>query len=193
MSWSRVHYSIRGTGQAGCRSRTATIAALALAALASAGCGFEPLYDDASPASRMAGTVAVDVIDGEPGYVLRERLTQRLGSSDAPSHVLSVNLDFDTAGVALTSENVTTRLNVIGTATFVLRPTDPSGAQLADEVAAITGFSAPDSEATSAFATSAAERDAELRLARTLADRIVARLALTAPEWAPPQPADGGV
>ena len=193
MSWSRAQDGAHRRARAARRRRPVTIVALGLAALASAGCGFEPLYDEASPASRMAGSVAVDVIDGEPGYVLRERLTQRLGSSDAPSHVLSVDLDFDTAGVALTSENVTTRLNVIGTATFVLRPTDPSGAQLADEVAAITGFSAPDSEATSAFATSAAERDAELRLARTLADRIVARLALTAPEWAPPQPADGGV
>ena len=44
----------------------------------------------------------------------------------------------------------------------------------------ITGYSAPESETASAFASRAAERDAERRLAVTLADQILQRLALGA-------------
>ena len=54
----------------------------------------------------------------------------------------------------------------------------------AGEVRAITGYSAPESETASAFASRAAEQDAEHRLALELADRIVQRLALSAGTWA---------
>ena len=50
-------------------------------------------------------------------------------------------------------------------------------------VRAITGYSAPESETASAFASLAAQRDAERRLAVELADRIVQRLALSAGDW----------
>jgi hypothetical protein len=55
---------------------------------------------------------------------------------------------------------------------------------LSGEVRAITGYSAPASETASAFASLAAGRDAEQRVARQLADLILQRLALAAGDWA---------
>ena len=86
--------------------------------------------------------------------------------------------------MALTQENFTTRFNVVGTAAFRLVPLDGGPPALAEEVRAITGYSAPASATASAFATLAAEDDAQARLARLLADQIVQRLAVTAGDWA---------
>ena len=50
-------------------------------------------------------------------------------------------------------------------------------------VRSITGYSAPESPGASAFAAQAALDDAEMRLAVTLADAILQRLALSAGDW----------
>ena len=48
-----------------------------------AACGFTPLYGPGAPAARMAGRVEVGIVEGAPGFALRERLTGRLGPRDA--------------------------------------------------------------------------------------------------------------
>lgn len=155
----------------------------AATALALAACGFTPLYAPGAPASRMAGRVDVAVLEGEPGFILRERLTERLGPPAAPTHRLEVRLELRRYGVALTQQNVTTQFDVIGTAEYRLVPLAGGPAVAAGEVRAVTGFSAPELQTASAFASLAAEDDAERRLAVDLAERIVQRLALAAPEW----------
>jgi LPS-assembly lipoprotein len=165
-----------------CSRRAAFTAA---AVLALAGCGFTPLYDSATPAAGMHGQVAVDVIDGGAGFVMRERLVSRLGPADAPTHRLVVGVEFETFGVALTTQSVTTRFNVVGRADYALVPLAGGPPVLVGDVRAITGYSSPDVPEANAFATESAERDAFRRLARILADDIVLRLALSAGEWAP--------
>jgi LPS-assembly lipoprotein len=150
------------------------------ALMALGACGFAPLYGEGTPAAAMNGQFSVDVIDGEPGFVLREKLTGRLGPPVDPAYRLSIDLEIEQVGVALTQQNVTTRYNVIGTAVFVVTPVGGGAPVLAEEVRAITGYSAPESSAISAFAALAAERDAGRRLAAELADRILLRLALLA-------------
>ena len=160
-------------------------AALAgLATLALAGCGFTPLYGDGAPPTRMAGRVEVALIEGEPGFVMRERLTERLGPATAAAYRLEIDLKLTRTGVALTQQNVTTRFDVIGTAEYTLRPLDGGPPVASGVVRTITGYSAPESETASAFASRAAERDADRRLAKDLADRILQRLALSAETWA---------
>ncbi len=154
------------------------------ALIALGACGFTPLYGEGTPAAAMNGQVSVAVIDGEAGFVLRERLTERLGPAEDPAYRLAVDLTLEQVGVALTQQNVTTRYNVIGTATFALTPVGGGAPVLVDEVRAITGYSAPESSAVSAFAALAAERSAGRRLAAELADRILLRLALLAGEEA---------
>lgn len=164
-------------------SRRSVLGALALPALVAA-CGFTPLYGEGTPASRMAGRVEVAQLYGAPGFALREQLTGRLGPAVDADYRLDVTLRLTRTGVALTRQNVTTRYDVIGTATYALVPLAGGPAVAAGEVRAITGFSAPESEIASAFAQRAAEQDAEHRLAIDLANRILQRLALSADTWA---------
>jgi LPS-assembly lipoprotein len=119
------------------------------------------------------------------GFTMRERLVERLGTGQAATHRLAVDLEFDVVGVALSRESVTTRFDVVGVAAFALVPLAGGPPVLVDELRAVTGFSAPDLPAATAFAVESAERDAQRRLAVTLADRIVLRLALGAAAWVP--------
>ena len=158
--------------------------ALLAASAAVAACGFTPLYAPGAPATRMAGRVEVGIVEGAPGFALRERLTGRLGPAGAATHRLDVELRLTRTGVALTQKNVTTRFDVIGTAEYTLRPLDGGPPVASGVVRTITGYSAPESETASAFASRAAEQDADLRLAIVLADSILQRLALSADGWA---------
>ena len=162
--------------------RRPLLALLALPAFLAA-CGFTPLYGEGAPATRMAGRVEVALIEGAPGFAMRERLTGRLGPPTAPTHRLEVALELERTGVALTQENITTRYNVIGVATYRLVPLAGGPPVTSGSLRLVTGYSAPTTAAASAFAIRAAERDAEQRLAVGLADQIIQRLALTAPDW----------
>lgn len=157
------------------------ILALVLAALA--GCGFTPLYGEGTSAAAMAGRVEVAKLDGAPGFDMRERLTQRLGPPTAPAYRLETTLTLNRTGVALTQQNVTTRYDVSGTATYRLVPLAGGPPAAAGTVRTVTGYSVPAEADSSAFASRAAERDAEARIAVTLADQIVERLALTSAAW----------
>ncbi len=148
-----------------------------------AGCGFTPLYDEGAPATKMAGRVEVSIIEGEPGFAMRERLTERLGPATAAGYRLDIKLRLTRTGVALTQKNVTTRFDVIGTAEYTLVPLAGGTPVASGSVRTITGYSAPESATASAFASRAAERDANRRLAVTLADQILQRLALGADTW----------
>jgi LPS-assembly lipoprotein len=172
MWWSKPR------GRGGRRAFFGTAAALLLAA-----CGFTPLYAPGAPASRMAGSVEVSIIEGGPGFAMRERLTGRLGPAVAPTHRLDIDLRLVSTGVALSQQDVTTRFDVIGTASYTLVPLDGGPVAASGVVRSITGYSAPESPAASAFASQAAQDDAEHRLAIDLADRILQRLALAAGDW----------
>jgi LPS-assembly lipoprotein len=159
---------------------------LGIGLLALAACGFRPLYGEGEPAAAMGGHVDVALIEGAPGFAMRERLTQRLGPAVAATHRLETTLTLNRTGVALTQENVTTRYDVSGVATYRLVPVAGGPPVASGSVATVTGYSVPAEAASSAFANRAAERDAEERLAVTLADQIVERLALSAGAWVAP-------
>lgn len=141
------------------------------------------MYGEGAPASRMAGRVEVPVIDGEPGFEMRERLTASLGDPSLADYRLEIKFDLKRTGVALTQQDVTTRFDIVGTATYKLVPTAGGNAVAAGVVRSVTGFSSPESETSFAFASLSAERDAERRLAVDLADKILQRLALSAESW----------
>lgn len=174
MSWSERPVVLRP-------GRRAVLAGLGM--LPVAACGFTPLYGEGAPATKMMGRVEVSVIEGAAGFVLRERLTGRLGPAAEPTHRLNVTLVIVQTGVALTEENVTTRFNVVGDATYSLVPLGGGAPVASGSVRAVTGYSAPASETASAFATLVAEKDAERRVSVELAELIVQRLALSADGW----------
>jgi LPS-assembly lipoprotein len=162
---------------------TSRRALLAAASSLLAACGFTPLYGPGTPAAEMLGRVEVGPLEGAPGFALREELTGRLGPATAPTHRLDVELELEEAGVALTQQDITTRFDVIGTATYTLVPLAGGPPVAAGVVRSVTGYSAPESETASAFASRVAGQDAERRLAVDLADQIVQRLALSAGRW----------
>lgn len=146
------------------------------------------MYGSGSPARAIFGTISVEIIPTAAGFSLRNRLIERLGEPATPTHVLAVDLEIDTDGVALTDENITTRFDVTGVAEYVLTPIGGAQPAFADKAIAIAGYSAPELETASAFASRAAEEDAVVRVTRLLAEQIVARLAQTAETWAADPP-----
>ncbi|KAA9005987.1 LPS assembly lipoprotein LptE [Histidinibacterium aquaticum] len=138
-----------------------------------AGCGFSPVYGPGGAAAPLLGTTAVEAPATEAGYRLRLRLIDRLGPSEAPTYLLSVDLDIRDAAVGVTSEQETTRYNLPGAATY--RLTDvATGIGVASGT--VDGFTSYSATGTS-VSTFAAAEDARQRLAVVLADRILDRLA----------------
>ena len=76
-----------------------------------------------------------------------------------------MDLRLTRTGVALTQQDVTTRFDVVGTATYTLVPLAGGPPAASGVVRSMTGYSAPASPGASAFAAQAALDDAEERLA----------------------------
>ncbi|MEM8570648.1 MAG: LPS assembly lipoprotein LptE [Pseudomonadota bacterium] len=159
------------------------IVSLALVASVLVGCGYAPMYGSGTPARSGLGEIYVDLIPTESGYTLRNALIDQIGPAATPTHRLEVDLDIDTEGVVLTTQNVTTRFDVRGTASFELLPIEGGAPVLRDTVEALAGYSAPDTQTSSAFASRVAERDAINRVSRQLAQRIALRIAIHADDW----------
>lgn len=155
------------------------VRAALLACFALAGCGFQPVMTDEVSASM--GEIAVEEISGLMGFEMQRALEERLGATRSPAYRLEVMPEIDSEGLAITQDNETTRYNLTGSARFTLTPAGAAQPSLDETVQAFTAFSA----IAAPYATRVAERDANARLARALADQIVNRLAITSGRWAP--------
>ncbi|MDQ2090457.1 LPS assembly lipoprotein LptE [Marimonas arenosa] len=136
------------------------------------GCGFTPLHAPGEAASRLQGRIVVDAPVDRNGYLLVRRMEERLGRSDAPAYGLSLAIDVKEERMAISADNITTRFNVIGRATYALRDLEDGKVLMSGTADSFTGYSATGST----VATQAAERDAYARLMTILADQIVSRL-----------------
>ena len=142
-----------------------------------AGCAFVPIYGQDNGLRERVGFETDETV---AGFRLRERLEERLGRSATPQYLLRTSVRSRQRSAAITSEGDTLRLNIIGTATWTLEATG-SGESIAEgEVEAFTSYSA----SASTIATQATRDDAEARLSIILADLIVSRLLVLAPEQA---------
>lgn len=149
-----------------------TFLTLAAGPLVMAGCGFTPVYGPDSAARQLRGTVLVDEPNTSDGFVLTRQLEHRLGRAEQARYGLSVALKTNEEGVALTRDNRTTRIEVIGEATYALRNLDSKEVLISGKVDSFTGYSTTGST----VAQLAAERDARERLMIILADQITLRL-----------------
>lgn len=154
---------------------------LLLSLLALGACGFRPVYGEGEPAVAMRNRIAIDVVNGRAGFELRERLEDRLGRAgpDAP-FVLSFRVETRKSSLAVTEDEGTTRESLMGTAHFTVRRRDTGQVVYRDAVRSFTAFSTT----SATYPSAVAETDANVRLARALADRIAERIALTAGSWA---------
>ena len=160
---------------------------LVLGLLMLTGCGLRPLYAGGSGGAVASTLSAVSVgpIAGQSGWLVRNKLVDRLGESGGgpPAYRLDVTLDDNITSLGIRGDRAATyerrtlraryQLVRAATGTVVLDATAGSDA----------GIDIVSSE----YATVAAEQTALENLADTVADQIVARLALYAARTKPGQ------
>ncbi|MGX7896317.1 LPS assembly lipoprotein LptE [Tsuneonella sp. HG222] len=144
------------------------------------GCGLAPMYDGGGSGQVAQGLAAVEVapIEGKAGWLVRNALNDRLGQSGqslSPRYRLDVVLDDKLEGLGLLTDDSVGRERRTLRARYQLVDLS-SEAIVVDSTA---GSDAGIDVVSSEYATIAAEDTALENLAREVADRIIARLALT--------------
>jgi LPS-assembly lipoprotein len=147
--------------------RTLLVAPVALAA-----CGFRPVYGPGSAGAALQNRVQMATPTDREGFLLVQRLEERLGRAADPTYFLALDLDTRIEGLGIDPEGNTDRANLIGVAGYVLTD-DATGNEVSSGIVnSFTGYST----AGSTVEVLAAQRDARERLMVILADQIVTRL-----------------
>ncbi|RVV96664.1 hypothetical protein EKE94_17440 [Mesobaculum littorinae] len=176
MSWSDRRSLLRGGAAAGA------------AALLGA-CGFRPAYGPGGASEGLRGAIAVDPPDDPEGYVLVQRLEERLGLPQAPQYRLAADIYVGEDGLGVSPDQEITRYQVLGRVTYRLTRSSDGALVSSGEVESFTGYSAPVFDAargTSAgnpVSVQTARTAARERLMVILADRLTQRLLATAADW----------
>ena len=162
------------------------LAALLLLALTA--CGLRPLYGGASGAAIAGLFSAVEVgpIDGHSGWLVRNKLRDRLGdgAAGARPYRLVVTLDDDITAFGIRGDRAATFERRTLRARYQLIEGSTGAVVLDATVTSDAGIDIVSSE----YATVAAEQTALERLSDQLADQIVTRLALYASRTAASRP-----
>ena len=160
---------------------------LLLSALLLSGCGLKPLYGggEGGSVAAMLRSVQVGPIDGQAGWLVRNKLIDRLGEtgSGAPAYRLDVTLDDNITAFGLRRDQAATRERRTLRARYQLVSL-ATGLVVLDATA---GSDAGVDIVSSEYATVAAEQTALEHLADVLADQISARIGLLASRTAPAQ------
>ncbi|MFA7439567.1 MAG: LPS assembly lipoprotein LptE [Sphingomonadaceae bacterium] len=149
---------------------------VALLLLSLAGCQLAPVYSggNSGPAAARLAAIEVAPILERSGFLVRDRLVSRLQPNGDSRYRLVVKLDDHIDGFGVRGDNSIIRERRTLRARYQLLDLE-SGAQLLDATA---GADAGIDVVTSEYAVVAAETSALERLAETVADQIVARIAL---------------
>lgn len=150
--------------------------------LATAACGFTPVYAPGGNGAQLDGQIEVlapEKIKGAEGsdaYFLVQNLERRLGRGSGAAYKLDLTLSTSEERQAITTDNEITRYSVIGTAGYSLTRQSDGKVTSSGSVQNFTAYSATGSTVE----TLAGERDAHERLMVILADQITARILATA-------------
>jgi LPS-assembly lipoprotein len=147
-----------------------------LAGLGLAACGFTPAYGPTGQARRLQDSILADAPSNRDDYLLVQQIESRLGRGTDGPYALGYSYSISSAAMAITAENVTARVNLVGRVSFVLRDRVTDAVLLRGSVDGFTGYSTTGSTT----ATEAARRDARARLAVLLADQMIIRLTAAA-------------
>ena len=143
------------------------------------GCQLQPLYSggSAGPVASTLSSVTIAPIEGQVGWLVYNKLRDRLGASGATARYrLNVELDDNIVGLGIRGDRAVTRERRSLRARYQLVDVT-TGAVVLDATA---GSDAGIDVVSSEYATVAAEQTAAERLSEVVADQIVARLALFA-------------
>lgn len=147
-----------------------------------AGCGFRPLYGgataDGAPISAELGAIWVPPIPDRSGQLMRQALQQRLegaGSAEAKRYEMVVSFLVAGEGIGIRPDNTTTRIRIIGSASWTLHDLSPQRVVLASGSArALDGLNILNQQY---FAADLETETVQRRLAETLAGQIVQQVA----------------
>jgi len=160
-------------------------AALLLAALMLSGCGLRPLYGggEGSSVAALMRSVQVGPIDGQAGWLVRNKLIDRLGEAGSASaaYRLDVTLDDNITAFGIRADRAATRERRTLRARYQLVSL-ATGMVVLDATA---GSDAGIDIVSSEYATVAAEQTALENLADVIADQIAGRIGLYASRTAP--------
>ena len=149
------------------------------AAASLAACGFSPVHGPGGAGTALQGRILVDEPDSRNEFTFVARLEDRLGRAQAPQYALSYQITTKSEGVGITPAQETTRFNLLGTASYQVKPLGSDRVLTQGKVENFTGYSAT----SLIVSTQSVTRDANERLMVILADQITARLIATAPDW----------
>ncbi|RNF34614.1 LPS assembly lipoprotein LptE [Paracoccus methylarcula] len=145
--------------------------AVLLTVLALGACGLTPVYGPGGAGDRLLGKIRPRDPKTYEDFAFNRRLAERLGPDGQAPFDLDYLISIGVVPQAITTDEVTTRYSLNGTADFSLK--DRSGKVLVSgRVSSFTSYSTTETT----IATLSAERDARERLARMLADQVVTRL-----------------
>ena len=135
-------------------------------------CGFTPVYGPNGAGALLQNRVLVDKPDDRAGFLLVQRLEERLGRTSDPAYRLAVDLAVREEDRAIDPDGDIRRFHLIGTAEYALREAGTDVVVRTDTVDTFVGYSATGTT----VATLSARRDAQERLMTILADQIVLQL-----------------
>lgn len=144
-------------------------------------CGFSPVYKQGSAASGLFNQMNIPVVEGRFGFELRERLIERLGTA-APDarYRLTFQLKIESRDLVVNEAADIVRYNLTGVADFTVTDRATNALLYRDKVKSLTAYSTT----SDTYPTTVAERAANIRLVRSLADLMVTRMSVTAQDWA---------
>ncbi len=160
--------------------------AILLAALPMGGC-FQPLYGEAAHPGLTADlrAIAVEPIKDRIGHYLGNDLIANLngtGATPEPKYRLTVTTTLGSATPSVSSQiGVANAATATATANYTLTRAGGGDAIVTGSATAVTVYNRTEER----FANLRAQRDAEIKLAKSLADEIELRLAafLGEPKW----------
>ena len=145
--------------------------------LSLAACGFEPIYGVDKPANKIMGKIDVEVSNGRNAFELRDRLIERLGLLESdPTYLLKYSSSINSKNLTISKDNDVTRYILQGETNFNLIDLASKKVIYTNTVVSNTAYSAT----AGTYPTAIAERDANVRLSRDLADKIITLLLITA-------------
>ena len=143
-------------------------------------CGYEPIYGTNKPANIIMGKIDVEVFNGRNAFELRDRLIERLGALEGPPiYLLKYTSNIESKNLTISKDNDVTRYTLQGVTNFDLVDMASKKVIYSNNIASNTAYSAT----AGTYPTAIAERDANVRLSRDMADKIVTLLLITAKDW----------
>jgi LPS-assembly lipoprotein len=147
------------------------------------GCGFQPVYmptasGGAGVAQRELATVNVALMAGRPGQLFRQALQVELAddSGEPQRYDLEANFWISGEGIAITANNIATRIRLIGNVTWTLRARDATRTPLTGGSGRmVDGMNVIDEQY---FASDLENEAVQKRLADALAGQVATQLAI---------------